>query len=110
MLPYIHNIYYGILMYIVFYIFPAAVVSSVTCSCDLLGEAGRFGWGHIRISYKAPKDYTKPQRTRESFKDLTKPRQTIQRHKILDEPQKDYTKIHNIRQMLKISNKSSNTC
>ena len=49
----------------------------------------RLGWGHIRILYKAPKDYTKPQQTIQS-------------------PQKIYTKTYKIRQQPKTLNKSSN--
>ena len=77
-------------------------------ACCLLPD--RAGWGHIRILYKAPTDYTKPRQT------LQSPKKTIQRHRILDKNQKYYTKTYNIRQkpktirqLLKISNKSSNT-
>ena len=50
------------------------------------GRGGdRLGWGHIRILYKAPKDYIElqkitqsPNRLYKALTDYTKPRQTIQ--------------------------------
>ena len=49
------------------------------------GEGDRLGWGHIRILYKAPEDYTKPHNTIQSpdrlnkaSTDYTRTRQTTQ--------------------------------
>ena len=79
-------------------------------SADGLGGGGyRLGWGHIKILYKAPKDYTKTQKTTQSpeqiYKaptDYTKPRQTIQSSKkTIQSPGKSIRR-------LEIFNKSSN--
>ena len=64
------------------------------------------GWGHIRILYKATREYTKPQQTIKS-PDYTKPQQNIQspkkaiqrhknnihRHQILDKVLKCLTRV-----------------
>ena len=65
----------------------------------LIRSCSALGWGHIRILYKAPTDYTKPQKTRQSpnrqYKaptDNTKPQQTIQSPDRLYKAPTDYTK------------------
>ena len=68
------------------------------------GEGGdRLGLGHIQILYKAPEDYTKPQETIQRHEKIIQgPRNTIQGHNII------INKTINIRQTLKIFDKSSN--
>ena len=39
---------------------------------DFFTKGDRLEWGHIRILYKAPKDYTKPRQTIQSPKRLHK--------------------------------------
>jgi len=63
------------------------------------GEVGdRLGWGHIRILYKAPEDFTKPRQTIQSpkatklQKDYTKLQKNIQSPKKLYKAFKNYTK------------------
>ena len=63
------------------------------------GGGDRLGWGHIRILYKAPEDYTKPQLTIQSPDRLYKaPTDNTK-------AQQDYARTPRIRQRLKISNK-----
>ena len=65
------------------------------------GEGGgdRLGWGHVRILYKAPKDYTKPHKTIQRHKISYKaPRKVYKDPKILDKTLKKLDKNKHMKQ------------
>ena len=57
------------------------------------GGGDRLGWGHIRILYKTPTDYTKPQQTIQSPDKLYKaPERLYKAPTDYTKPQANYTK------------------
>ena len=72
------DIFVFVYIYICIYIYLRATTSGY-----IYWGGDRLGWGHIRILYRAPREYTKPQNI-------------IQRHKTLHEDLEYYTKTYSI--------------